>query len=785
MYVKIKHCLPLLFFSILTVSVTAIPFNSSVQPTELNSTISALLNFSIGNMNVTGNITRVNISLPTGFTYLGNPNTSVSDASFVKVNDSMLAWTGTPAVANNSIEYFWFNVSASVVGYNYNFTIFVLDSSDVLNSTNVPVNVTDVTPPAWSNNSTYPTSPTTYSPTATYQFNITWSDNIQIDKVIFNWNGTNYTYPNVTNSSNVFSISFSSLQAGEYTYYWFANDTSGNFNQTNSLVYNITKSPNPISIWFNSTKNDDIVAINGTYVVITGEGFGTLKLFNDTVEIATNATCVSSCSLSYSTPVYSTHKYNITVTAAGNVNYTSNSSTYYIMTVPYYTTSTSIVSTYTPNFLSKINISFPSDPGFTLTLEGDWTGTSTRYSMFRYAGTNTYSYNVTLPAGSFYWKIYGNYSNYIFNLTTNNSFTVNKRTPTLTLTAFLWSITVGTQSNVSCTADTREVTPHLYRNGIAVSNPDVSTLDVGSYTYVCSSTATQNYSASSISNTLVVSPQPVANLTFLQVPSKIMIEQGGSNSSTVNVNNTGTVTQNVTLTVEGIDENWWEVSPNSKLLSAGRNTTFSIIFSVGNVTIGEYQGVFNVSSENNVLTHEFILLVLPNNQTKLTLNNTLEDYRVKRALLEAKIDQLKSLGLNTSTLEQKLNEFKEKLELAENYMKDEDYINLNKMIQTLSLAYEDVKNEIENVEKAQQIMEEEKAKRKWKKYGLIAGVIIVGSFIAYLFWPSEIKSEAPIRLPPQEREPKPEKVKFSEKIREFFSKLSRKLVRKKKYQYRG
>jgi len=84
--------------------------------------------------------------------------------------------------------------------------------------------------------------------------------------------------------------------------------------------------------------------------------------------------------------------------------------------------------------------------------------------------------------------------------------TVNKATPTLTLTATpATTVTYGAETTVSCTASTPQVTPTQTRDSAATSNPEVRTLAGGSYAYACTSAATQNYTpATATPLTLIV-----------------------------------------------------------------------------------------------------------------------------------------------------------------------------------------------------------------------------------------------------------------------------------------
>ena len=106
-----------------------------------------------------------------------------------------------------------------------------------------------------------------YSPSATYTFNITWKDNVQIDKVIFELDGVNHTNLNVVDEYFGFdadyrvehranySISFTGLELGTHTYRWYANDTRNNWNSTQLYNFTIVEDNIPPSIEIISPKN--------------------------------------------------------------------------------------------------------------------------------------------------------------------------------------------------------------------------------------------------------------------------------------------------------------------------------------------------------------------------------------------------------------------------------------------------------------------------------------------------------------------------------------------------
>ena len=138
----------------------------------------------------------------------------------------------------------------------YNITAYTVDNGNYsANSVTSYLNISEIAP-------TYSeilTSDSTYSPSKSYQFNITWQDG-SLGNVTFNiyntsslsGNPINLTFNSVLNSTNLvnytignnkktFSVNVSDLPAGSYSYVWTALDT---LNQNNSITsnYNVAKS---------------------------------------------------------------------------------------------------------------------------------------------------------------------------------------------------------------------------------------------------------------------------------------------------------------------------------------------------------------------------------------------------------------------------------------------------------------------------------------------------------------------------------------------------------------
>jgi len=118
-----------------------------------------------------------------------------------------------------------------------------------------------------------------------------------------------------------------------------------------------------------------------------------------------------------------------------------------------------------------------------------------------------------LGAGTHSYRWYARDTSNNYNQTGLMIYIINPAQTILTLTALPgWNVQNGTQTNVSCTANNNEVTLRLYRDSTLVSNPDIQTLPIGNYNYTCNNTASQNYTAASASNILIVSPLAVGDV---------------------------------------------------------------------------------------------------------------------------------------------------------------------------------------------------------------------------------------------------------------------------------
>ena len=271
----------------------AAAFNGGVDPVTSSGGISdIMLNFSIQNTDGAENITQVNITLPPGFTYSGGVRQHIGTFSILNSGETLSWANSTGIVYAVSTGYIWFEVDTPAETGTYYFNISASDSAGALTSNNVTVKLSDVVTPKWTANTTNYSSPTYYAPYKNHTFNITWSDNVGVDSVLFEWQGaTNYTNTStpavLSLGSGRYSFTFVDLIVTNYTYRWYANDTNGTENATQSFPYKVLPHANIVDVYLNSNKNRNITVNQGTQVNITATGHGTLYIYENGNLLAT------------------------------------------------------------------------------------------------------------------------------------------------------------------------------------------------------------------------------------------------------------------------------------------------------------------------------------------------------------------------------------------------------------------------------------------------------------------------------------------------------------------
>lgn len=213
-------------------------------------------------------------------------------------NAATRTFSWTPVYADLGAHYVTFSVSDGSLSDSETIRIDV-------------VNYSDSEAPRWYNLSETPANGSAYSPNQSYEFNITWIDDIAVSDVWIDFEGI-VSHLSVS-STNDYSFAVSGLGAGTYTYAWYARDSSGNVNTTGFIDYVVAKALPSLSInMFPSDWVDSNVTTN-----VTGNGCP----FVLACALYRNGAEVNNSDIANLADGFYTYVYNTT----GNENYSARS----------------------------------------------------------------------------------------------------------------------------------------------------------------------------------------------------------------------------------------------------------------------------------------------------------------------------------------------------------------------------------------------------------------------------------------------------------------------------
>jgi hypothetical protein len=252
------------------------------------------------------------------------------------MEENITGTTNTSILSDNWTNY-TFSTSGLIAGRVYVVRLFANDTSGNENYTAPTWTWTiDGTAPTYANKSDSVSGEAIYSPRKSYILNISWTDNLgngNVSTVLFNFSSLSTNQTATSLGSSNYSVTLTDLGFGNYTYRWYANDTSGNWNSTIVYTLNITQNTtNPINFYFvNSTPTTvtngnmtisagNIVTVNGTSIYPNA---GTVTLYSNITTGSTALAQITNPNTTLSSLVGGVYVFIANTT--GTVNYTSNS----------------------------------------------------------------------------------------------------------------------------------------------------------------------------------------------------------------------------------------------------------------------------------------------------------------------------------------------------------------------------------------------------------------------------------------------------------------------------
>jgi hypothetical protein len=203
---------------------------------SFNEDVGSVINISLNNSDVlvTSNISEINITIPSSFTFLASSNGTDSSTHTFTNTTTLLSWENSGLVMNKTLQYFWFNVTAATPGV-YNLTIVTTNSSSIIN-TNLTITINDITNPVISLISPVNLESSTTSG-YNFTFNVTDINSITNCNLILDGNIIN-NLTSVNNTGGTNGMYNSSL--GVATHIWSVNCTDSSGNVANSSSFTLS-----------------------------------------------------------------------------------------------------------------------------------------------------------------------------------------------------------------------------------------------------------------------------------------------------------------------------------------------------------------------------------------------------------------------------------------------------------------------------------------------------------------------------------------------------------------
>ncbi len=243
------------------------------------------------------------------------PNVTDFSQAIVYINGSN--------VANTSDDHY--NATGLAQYTDYMITVHTKDTSSNVNDTDVnsTAKTRDGIPPEYS--SIIDDNDTMYLAGQDYMFNITWTDNVGVSAVTFEFDGTNHT--NASNDGDEYHLTLTDLSAGSHSYTWYAQDAEGNSNDTGTRTVTINRIASAVNLLLDGTDGDIIIertsSANLTGSRLTGEG--NIELYRNGSLIASGSPVLTDVS-AYNVEAL----YNITAVYPQSQNYSTSSETHWL-----------------------------------------------------------------------------------------------------------------------------------------------------------------------------------------------------------------------------------------------------------------------------------------------------------------------------------------------------------------------------------------------------------------------------------------------------------------------
>ena len=220
--------------------------------------------------------------------YVGEFNGTENVNDFSNTLNNLIMNCNCPgcSIEGDNCTISWWVNATGVSGINHTFFVYANETSDMTTSNItgewlVEIDDPESNPPNITTLTEVPDDPATYSSGSYYRFNSTVLDDTAISLVLFEFNGTNYS---TSATGDIYNATVIDLGVGNYTYRWFANDTSGNINNTETGTYEVVPAAGQTSLVFDKSSPQTYgTTINASCTILEGEG--EVVLYRDGVDV--------------------------------------------------------------------------------------------------------------------------------------------------------------------------------------------------------------------------------------------------------------------------------------------------------------------------------------------------------------------------------------------------------------------------------------------------------------------------------------------------------------------
>lgn len=496
---------------------------------------------------------------------------------------------GDTVTYTDDSPFFTINLTTGLISFvpttsgNYTITITLTDSGtpNLQTSQIFNLEIIYIPKPGFANS----TPNATYTEATFYEIYVDIINASPIDTVLFEYSGINRTATRVQDST--YKINITDLPAGSYYHRWHANYTNSLGNS--SELYNFTIFPAQLILNLTGPAN---ITYGDTGMVECGRNT------NQVTPVMSRLVMVPWWLVFLNAPFQD----NLTLLPAAQYNYSCWSAAtqnYTAYTAPILNVDL-MRKTPTANFYAPTTIEYGNPTNANCTSnEIQAPAALTRDSGALPNSTDT----MILPIGAYNYSCFIAQTQNFTSINPSKITTITKQTTAITLNVPA-SQAYGSTTNANCTINHNQAAMQIQRNGMTVSNPDITQLAAGYYNYTCTVPESQNYTSAAGTGAFSITKQ---------IPLITLLLNGTDASMTIYPNNT--VLINATLNIPDQFSLYLDGLQINAGISPLANTTFFNTTGTHNVT-AQYTETENYTSASK--TNYIIVSTIPQNYATKT-----------------------------------------------------------------------------------------------------------------------------------------------------------------------